>query len=178
MIKAILTLVFLTSLSAHADSIRWKVGDVQGTIETRGDLVLEAAQAVMACHYCSISTCAGGPTYKTQLPTKLTAENSTRFQLSVAGGSHRSGSFFKNHHSCSYVLHLKGRDQRTGNPVQGSIALAHSRKDSANPIWLDEMLSQGLTEVLTLRPLQVEVIKHGFALPEISTMDPVPYFGN
>lgn len=166
--KKLISLVILFSgFQAQADFINWKVGPVQGTLQTLGDLVLEEAQAVLYCQYCNIGTCAGGPSKQTDLETRLTSVADGQYQLLVEGGRHVSGYPLKNLSGCGYYLTLKGHDRQSGMAVSGEIPLASSRRQDANPVWEDEQLADALTDGLTKSPLKLEIQTRGHADPEI-----------
>ncbi len=172
----IISVLLFLSVSVHAESLMWRVGPVHGMVESQGQLTLESLQAKMLCHYCTPSTCAGGPTEAIDLQSHISAETPSRFHLMIESGTLRVRSLNNRLHSCTYRLDLMGRDAVTGLPVSGSIKLAYSVQAAANPIWYDEMLSYGLTEILTERPLRVEIRKLGLSEPAIYPVDKVPYF--
>ncbi|MGZ5280351.1 MAG: hypothetical protein ACXWC9_10430 [Pseudobdellovibrionaceae bacterium] len=177
MIKVIFSILVFVGISAHADSVQWKVAQVDGVVEAKGDLVLKEASAYMYCSYCSFASCAGGPTKTTPLKMTIKAESSSTYKVSIAPASHSSSYMFRNLSRCGYVLSLKGQ-QSTGESFSGNIVLATSQANAANPIWHDEMLAQGLTEVMTESPLQVEVKALGLGQPQIhpSVNGTTPYF--
>jgi len=178
MIKSIFSVLLFVGFSAHADSVQWKVGPVDGAIEVKGDLVLKEASAYMYCSYCSFASCAGGPTKTTPLKTTVKAESASTYKVSIASASHSSSYMFRDLSRCGYVLSLKGIQASSGKSFSGNIVLATSQANGANPIWHDEMLAQGLTEVMTASPLQVEVKALGLSDPQIhpSVNGTTPYF--
>lgn len=81
----------MIGFQAHADSVKWNVGPVYAQVQIRGDLILEEAQAAIACGYCKVSTCAVGQKDVTLLATTMSTHNSTTYTLSIEGGLLRRG---------------------------------------------------------------------------------------
>lgn len=158
--------MFVSSLSL-AESVHWEMGPVQGALEVKEPLVLESASGLMSCHYCSFSSCAGGPTDEQVLPGKIQSVGGGSYQMQVSGGDLNSRNIFKPLHSCSYTLNFSGTDSQSGKKVAGQVLLARSRGDNSNPIWEDESLSQKLSQDLLSEPLQLEVRIQGLAPPAI-----------
>lgn len=174
--KLIFSFLFLAiSQTALADSVSWKMGPVQGLLETTTELDLTGARVLAYCHYCNVGTCAGGPTVETVLPTKLQRVASHQYQLSVGAGSHKSSFLFKTLKECGYLLEVQGVDVGSHKKVPGSFLLAVSSKRAANPIYMDEQINEALTEKMSSEPLKLEIAKIVLG-SEIQTRDAIPYF--
>jgi hypothetical protein len=167
MLKYGILIILFSSSMSFAGAVHWAVGPVRGEIHTQGDLVLTSAEAVLTCHYCTVSTCAGGPTDEEVLNTRVAPTDPAHYGLSVASGTLNSWHLFGTLKACGYVLNLKGVDSRTQQKVSGSISLAGSYADSKDPVWDQDKLGESLTEKFTDKPLELIVRQLGLSEPRI-----------
>lgn len=126
--KKLLSVLLLTfSFSSMAASVVTKVPAFAGSIVAVEGLDITSLKIEIENHFCSIGTCAGGPTDMKKINVEIVSENngtSLKFK-SPKALTHSSKRLFGNFSSCSIKLTAEGRSEN-GTPVDGVLRLAYS----------------------------------------------------
>ncbi|HLD99353.1 MAG TPA: hypothetical protein VJB59_03795 [Bdellovibrionota bacterium] len=168
-IFGVLTAISLfVSIPAAQAFERIRLQSVHGNIEAHGALQLTSLEPYLLCHYCKVSTCAGGPRSVKVLELKDTAG----LPGQAVSFESKPGTLFSLRpmarlSSCSVVLSVKGIDDVTGEAVSGRVILAHSKATDQEKFWESKHLTEKIQEKLDRGPIQLEIQQFGIARPEI-----------
>ena len=152
------------SFSSMAASVKTRIPSLAGKIEASGGLDITSVKIEIENHFCSIGTCAGGPSeYKdTEAKVVISADGSSVNFSTKKAMSFSSRKLFGNFSSCSVNISVAGRSEN-GTPVNGYLSIAYTR--DAKECGSEKLMAEKIRSSLA-KPISATVVNSNSILLE------------